>query len=321
MLEIDWERTIWADRQVSSRDVEAAPINVILGRFVDEAGREKREAALDRAIAFGISVSGESLRFQTSTLPPKKESGRERNFLEILNPEFPTCDNYGLILFGAFLTGRTTPFDKQKFDEAFCGRVIRREDTIGKFGPLSGHKGANLEPFSRCWLAATELRALVLFMKEPSEELPKFPGLDQGPPLPEDEQRVLLVERDKIRHRNDQKGAVIVTWCDLLKKFSEILGDETLRLTSGEESGDGKELTRFVFDPSLQFKIGGEEYRKVVGWVEKEVLEPLVKLVGEGNFFSDKDGKSQLFSSYKETADNCPNAPEASSVGAVSLVE
>ena len=44
MLEIDWERTIWADRQVSSRDDEAAPINVILGRFVDEAGREKRES-------------------------------------------------------------------------------------------------------------------------------------------------------------------------------------------------------------------------------------------------------------------------------------
>jgi len=303
MLEID----IWADKQVSPREVEVAGIDEILGRFVDEDKREEREARRDEAISLLRDISGQdrSYPFRRGVLPPEVAK-KEKRLLEVLGQKYPTCDKYGLILFGALLTGRTTPTDKQKFDEAFCGLTIRKEKSIGRVGPLSGRDGSHLEPFSQCWRVAVELEGLVGFMKEPLEELPP---LGQLPSLAEDGMAELLAKRKTIQKKLEMKGFVIVAWRYLWEKFSEALREKSLALTAGDGDKEEKNLAPFVFDPSLQFTVGGEEYRAIVELVEQRVLTPLVKLVGE------RKGEWQ---SYKKTADNCSEAPERDFIGWVS---
>lgn len=295
------------EKRVPERDVSEASLEEILSRFANEAAREEKDAQLHKAIASSVlyhSLSGETL-FRADVFPPDTDLKGRR--VEI-------CEKHGLILLGALLTGRTNPTDREKFDEIYCGEVLKEENTIGF---LSGRKGTSYKPFSQCWLVATELQKLVGFMKAQTRPLPV---IGESPVSSEEELSELLLKRKAIKRELAQKGNVILTWKEIMEKFCQTIREVGFPLLDSETAvNKSKELTKFSFDPSLQFDIGGEEYKRLVGWVEKRVLDPLINLVGEKNFVQrSEDGSLKWFASLKKTSDTCQKAPREEFSGVMS---
>lgn len=279
---------------VSKYEVYPSRMSQILSRFGQEYEREQESVNL-KALMTRSSLAAALFQSEGQSFEPKVSA--------------ENCPFYKLVLTGSLFVGFTNPTDTGRLNQTLCGYIVTKEDTISDMSPLSGRRGDNYESRSQCWKITVELARLVEFMKE-IEEVPETPDhIDDEKELLE-----LLKRRDEVRNRNNSRQMVFVVWEDLRSRFPTSSDEERILLlpgTYGELDKDKKALVvkkPEAYDSSRQLDVGGPEYRELIGWVEKHVLNPMLNLVGETNLAIYLGAKSFKLST-EETAENCPEKP------------
>lgn len=291
---------MWQEREVIyPKEAFPAEVGKIVARFRigDEVGGERSMADESGFSPLQVAVS--------------RATGAEE-FRRVNAPE--DCPCYGQVLAGALFCGLGSD-EIERFGEVLCGRVVEQEDTMGWAGPLSGRRGEDCQPKSQCWRSTIELARLVKFMRE-REEKPDFPEAS----VSEGELLAVLEKRRAIKARNKARQDVFVVWTKLREGvwpwFKE--GGENLKLMSrisedNQRVGDGAA----VFDGAAQLNVGGAGYQELTDWVEREVLDPLIEIVGDNNIRMHLGAKDMKLS-YQETAENCLRKPHSGFRGTIS---
>lgn len=281
---------------------DASSLETILNRFEAKIGPEEPPPSTTDIpyflqAAVGVALQELGGRFEGRVLPSE-------------------CPFYCQIMAGALLVGYTKPDWLERLSQTLCGYTVQEENSIDGSHPLSGRKGRNYQPLSQCWVVTTELTRLIEFMKQ-KEDVPELPK-EKGS---ESELKDILNRRDAVRQNNLNRQKVFASWEDQNQRVSELLSKQRSgnRLQiSGPADKTTNDLARRVHDSTAQLDVGGVEYQQTISWIEENVLSPLTKLVGEKNLSLGLGDKFYLFND--KTAENCPEHPEATFSGVMSLV-
>lgn len=215
------------------------------------------------------------------------------------------CPFFELIALGSILVGLSNPTDKERLEQILCGYLSKGINEVG--GVLSGRTGVEHIPMSQCWKTTIELAYLVEFMEQ-REEPPEISNYSSRRELGE-----LLIREGEIEDNNAARQLVCASWADVVTRAGPISFVGPVSLPSGDVEESGGVETSLVkapsqsFDASSQLDVGGPEYREVVSWVKKTVLEPLLELVGERNLGPHLEGP--IYLCRESTAENCPIKP------------
>ena len=241
--------------------------------------------------------------------------------------EWEDCPHKNLVLASVMLSGHIGPQSLEKVRDFYCGHQLKYEDTSSELHPLSGRKGTEYIPKSRCRQTAVEITRLLKFMKEYEEP----PTADEKIES-EEELWAILNQRREIKQANDSRRAVYATWLDVINSLEtlgviSILNPDSKPLSLPEKTSpdapqdEEQRLPALVEMPAYQTReqlaIGSEEYFAVLDKVEANVMRPLHELVSLPNIAIEIDYPGSVrISLNRETAYNCEKAPTNRFVGA-----
>jgi len=287
-------------REIRPSEQRPNGLEQILARFGREDEREKDEIRLqvinqtDPLLSAVLRINNQE--FRLVNLPQE-------------------CPHYGLVRAGAIAVGLSNPTDLERLDEVLCGHALKQEDTIG---PLSGRCGTNYEAKSQCWRIAGEAIRLVRFMNE-AEEAPELEDLAEKD---EEGARKLLNRRKQVATRNTSRQMVFTTWQKLRREVSlqKEPNEDLLQLSPPKlepaQNTVGLTEEKRVVDVSDQLRVGGHKYEELTRWVEAEILEPLINLVGQKTLALELGSKRIWI--RDNTAENCPKRPYTRFFGSIS---